>query len=113
MMNPLYPGPVMNKATQQRQWALVLSIFLFFILGKEIHAQITYTQAWNTAGNLGGWTFSSGGVDATGTPCEGANGARRNFGVPDLAVTWTLTSPNLAPPQGNSGQPVTVTGLFR
>ncbi len=111
-LNRSEPPEPRKARSVPHSWRSLVGI-LGLLLTLPAWAQISYTQTWNTAGNLGGWTFSSGGVDATGTPCEGANGARRNFGVSLSTVTWTLTSPNLAPPLGNSGQPVTVTFRFK
>ena len=92
-MNTQYPlGLFLVTTFRERAWSLVCCLILVLVSWVPLQAQITYSQTWNTSGNLGGWAFNSGSVDATGTPCEGANGARRNFG--GTATFWgkTLTS---------------------
>ena len=113
-MNTQYPlCTFLSAPSWKKPWNLACGLLLAMVCWLPMHAQISYTQAWNTAGNLGGWTFSSGSVDATGTPCEGASGARVGFSANQGALTWTLTSPNVAPPLGNSGSLVTTTFQFK
>ncbi|MBX2979022.1 MAG: T9SS type A sorting domain-containing protein [Flavobacteriales bacterium] len=76
-------------------------------------AQVNYFQGWNTNGNLGDWTFGSGGVNNTQGPCEGSFGAHRSVGFQITSMTWTVTSPNLAPVGGNSGLPITTSFQFK
>ncbi len=71
------------------------------------HAQISYSENWNNAGNgNAGWTVSDGGR-STSSPCNGAASMRHSM---FLTGTWTITSPSVGI---SNGMPTTLTFIFR
>lgn len=98
----------MSQLNHLRKLFLTTAAITGLSLG-SVHAQITYTQGWETAG-LNAWT-TSGTADpferSTTTPCTGSGAARANIYYGGNSV---LQSPALT---GNNGGDITVSFNYK